>query len=554
VKNIYVSKKSFNIVKNNEVSLSTTFAPTYATEQRVTWKSSDDKIATVSTSGVVKGIAAGEAEITATSVDGGKSVISKVKVWADGIPVESIVLDADKATLFPGSTKQLSASILPVDASNQKITWATSDPSVVTVSEAGLVTVVKEGSAIITATTESEKKVATFTVTAVAPLAFENFNYPFIKTSADKNRLQQRGSATDGWGEPWVAHWVMGMDGITEDGQWKINGGADVFLQRKFVTTFPNVKDAVYWLSFKYRNTTKSTTASSNEAQWGTAYFDLGGGTKMFVGSTKSSGRKVGMMDEWGSKVNSTYEDTLENVVVVKIIMSGSGANNKAILFVNPQGDAEPQEADAVGSMGWWSMGKGIDQIFIGARNPFSAIFDNIRFATTYKAFKPVSSISISETDIVIDEIGLTKQLTAKVLPADASNPGFSWMSSDTTIISVNAEGLVTAIGKGNAVVTAVALDGKKSSCNITVNSKVGVGETGLSQIKVYPNPVKNNLHISTLGQNNNLTILNLNGQVVKSVVNNNGTINVSDLVNGVYFIKIESSSLITTRRIIIAK
>lgn len=63
-------------------------------------------------------------------------------------------------------------------------------------------------------------------------------------------------------------------------------------------------------------------------------------------------------------------------------------------------------------------------------------------------------------------------QLTATVLPTDATDKTVIWSSSNNDIASVDNKGEVTAVGPGTATITATANDGsgKAASCRITVN------------------------------------------------------------------------------------
>ncbi len=85
-----------------------------------------------------------------------------------------------------------------------------------------------------------------------------------------------------------------------------------------------------------------------------------------------------------------------------------------------------------------------------------------------------------------------TGQLQATVLPADATNKGVDWSSSNTAVATVSSAGLVTAKGVGNAVITAAskADPTKKATCAVEVKSaSVGVTGVALDQtfVRAYP-------------------------------------------------------------------
>jgi len=132
----------------------------------VTWATSNAAIATVSASGLVTGVAAGSATITATSE--GQSGTSAITV--SNVPVASVTVSPTAAGVTVGATTQLTAT--PKDAngtalSGRVVTWGTSNAVVATVSASGLVTGVAAGAATITATSDGQSGTAAMTVTNV---------------------------------------------------------------------------------------------------------------------------------------------------------------------------------------------------------------------------------------------------------------------------------------------------------------------------------------------------------------------------------------------------
>lgn len=147
-----------------------TVSPNNATDQSVTWSSSDEAIATVE-DGMITGIAAGSCIVTATSTDGNKtatcSVIitapSETVTHATGISFESSI------SLLEGETHTMTPVITPEDTTYKNIEWESSDTTVATVSH-GVVTAIKEGTAVITGKLEYDQLSATCNVT-VNPIA-----------------------------------------------------------------------------------------------------------------------------------------------------------------------------------------------------------------------------------------------------------------------------------------------------------------------------------------------------------------------------------------------
>ena len=136
-------------------ALTATVAPATATNKAVTWTSSAPAIATVDASGTVKGIAPGTATITVKTADGGKTATCAVTVKAAAAPavkVTGITLNYSSITVNGDLERvQLIATVAPATATDQSLTWTSSDASVASVDGAGLVTIRKKGKATVTA-------------------------------------------------------------------------------------------------------------------------------------------------------------------------------------------------------------------------------------------------------------------------------------------------------------------------------------------------------------------------------------------------------------------
>ncbi len=124
--------------------------PINAKKPSVTWTSSDEKVATVSQSGVVTGWKKGTATITVST---GNGYFAKCRVTVPPDP-DKLTLPSKKISLYKGKTRKLSASVVPTDA-YAKLSWKSSDTKVAIVSDDGTVTALYPGKAIITATSQN---------------------------------------------------------------------------------------------------------------------------------------------------------------------------------------------------------------------------------------------------------------------------------------------------------------------------------------------------------------------------------------------------------------
>ena len=82
-----------------------------------------------------------------------------------------------------------------------------------------------------------------------------------------------------------------------------------------------------------------------------------------------------------------------------------------------------------------------------------------------------VSGITLNQTSLTMTSKGQTASLTATVNPGNAANKSITWSSSNSSVVTVNANGTVTAVANGTADITATAADGSgvSAKCSVTV-------------------------------------------------------------------------------------
>ncbi|MDE6086255.1 MAG: Ig-like domain-containing protein, partial [Muribaculaceae bacterium] len=144
---VILNVKDMTLLVGQSDKLSATVEPEDTTNPAITWSSDNEEVATVSEDGVVTAIAVGEANITATC--GEASATCKVTV--NPVPATAIILSEEMLELEVEATATLTAQVVPDEATDKTVIWSSSNPGVATVSSTGLVTAVKDGTAIITA-------------------------------------------------------------------------------------------------------------------------------------------------------------------------------------------------------------------------------------------------------------------------------------------------------------------------------------------------------------------------------------------------------------------
>ena len=168
VTGVTLDRQTLGMTEGETASLAATVAPANASDKSVSWASSAKEVATVDTEGKVTAVTAGEATITVTTKDGGKTASCKVTVAAATIAVTGINVDPEELYLVEGTSASVKATVAPENATDKSVTWTSGSTEVATVDENGNVTAVKAGETTVTVTTKDGGKTASCKVTVTA--------------------------------------------------------------------------------------------------------------------------------------------------------------------------------------------------------------------------------------------------------------------------------------------------------------------------------------------------------------------------------------------------
>lgn len=199
VTSIKLSKKSISLNKGKKYTLKASVAPKNAANKAVVWKSSNTKIASVSSKGVVTAKSAGTTTITATAKDGSRKKAS-CKVTVKGSSNSKILIKElnfnkkeQKYLLYPDyvtnyinitTPETLLPEIIPANATNRTISWKSNNTNIATVGYDGKVTAKSVGTAIITASAvDGSKKSASYKVQVMGG----NSNFMLVDMEKEEN-------------------------------------------------------------------------------------------------------------------------------------------------------------------------------------------------------------------------------------------------------------------------------------------------------------------------------------------------------------------------------
>lgn len=162
VTGVTLDKESASLrIGEETLQLNAVVEPSDASDKSLLWTSSEAGVASVSETGLVTPLAPGETVITVTTVDGEFSATCTVTVIQ---PVISITLNETSININPDMTFELVAQINPYNADNKELEWKSSDETVATVDQNGVVTGVETGvgrEAVITVTSKDSGVYAT---------------------------------------------------------------------------------------------------------------------------------------------------------------------------------------------------------------------------------------------------------------------------------------------------------------------------------------------------------------------------------------------------------
>ncbi len=428
VMGVSVGISRVNLVVGESSPVEATVLPATATNNAVTWSSSDETIATVS-EGVITGESAGTANIIVTTTDGGHTdtVVVRVTIAA---AVTSVSLD-QTGGIIVGTKDTVIATVVAVGGAAETVTWTTSDTTVATVDSNGVISGVLVGTAIITATATadtSKKATATITVTAT----------------------------------------VVAVTGVTLDSS--IVEIVEDSTARVVATVSPPTatNPAVTW-------TTSDTTVATVD---GGVITGVSAGTTNIIVTT----------------VDGDFKDTVVVTIVAPILVTGVTLESSGLTIVeNATATASATvvpDSAFNRAVSWRSDSIAIATVDNGIITGISAGTANIIVTTADGDFKDtvvvtviakgVRSVSLDQTVLNI-VIGTKDTLMATIVVAGIIAETVTWTSSDTTVATVDSNGVISGVLIGTAIitVTSTADTSKKATATITVTAKnISTGAT----------------------------------------------------------------------------
>ena len=414
--------------------------PENASNKGVTFTSSHSTVATVDANGNVQAASAGTTTITATAADekGAYGTITiKVEDMATGV-----TLSPTSKELKVNETAQLAASVLPATA-NQGIKFTSSDETVATVSETGLVTARKEGTAVITATAaDGSEKSASCTIkvgaTAVdVPVTGITLDQPEITIEVLKDAKQLKATV-----EPANA---TNKDVVFSSS----NTNVAVVSNTGLVTAI--------------NNGTATITVTSKENPSIMAKCLVKVGAPVLVTDVTVQPAELNL------KTDGTYQ--------LSVSVLPSNADERGVTFESSNTAVATVSASGLIT----AKGPGTATITVTAKDSSGK-----KATCTVTVTQPVKGVTVSPSSVVIQKDNVQK-LTASVVPENATNKKLIYKSSNETVAVVSNDGIITARSEGWATITVCSEENQAiyGTCTVKVGLPVYVTKITLDTTNV---------------------------------------------------------------------
>lgn len=512
---------TIKLAKGKSKTLKANIEPADASEKKLIWESSDESVATVTSSGVIRAKGAGNATIIVTTVDGGYSASCNVNVYT---AVTGVTLSADRVEIPKGEKRILTATIEPADAQNQELTWTSSNTDVVRVDAiTGQVTGRTTGTAKITVTTADGGFSDSCIVEVVQLATGVTLSFSSISLEAGKTKTISA-SVTPSSATYKTVTWTSSNEKIA-----KVNSAGKVTaISAGSVTITATSKDGAASASCKVtvkQPATSVTIKSTSGTDLSKTTLKIAVGSKKTIVATLKPNNVTNKNVTWSTSNKSIATVTSSGVVKgikagsVKITAtSGDGAASKTItikiytpvksvslnktsLTLKEGGSAtvtptiQPSNA-TYKTVTWTSSNYDVATVDENGKITAKSVGYAVITATTTQGtktatcnvnvVKPVTGVSISKSSLRI-EVGDKVTLKATVKPSDASNQTVSWKSSDSSVAKVSSSGVVTAKKLGTATITVTTADGLfKKTCKVEVVKKVKGVELSKASATIY--------------------------------------------------------------------
>lgn len=437
---VSLDRKTATMLPGDKLALRATVSP-QGVDTGVKFVSSNKKVATVDSSGVVTAIAAGKAQITVTTDTGKKK--AKCAITVKRVAPTSVSLQSESTVGKVGEKMRLSAKVLPEGAYNKAVTYKSSNSKIASVNSKGIVTLKKIGDATITATTKAGKKKAQIKLSVRKTIepASVKLSVSSAELSVGKT-LNLRAEIEPSRADDKSVSWSSSDSAVAKVSASGVVSAVAQGSVKIAATTNTGAKIAT--CSIKVESDTSSAVPNTIALNCSSKALDVGQTFTLIatVGPALAAKSTV----EWSSsspdvaKVDSNGKVTAISKGTATITAKTSEGSKKATCKVN----------------------------------------------ISKSVIKP-TSVKLNTSKLTLEQ-DQTYKLEATISPTDATNKAVGWSTSNSSVAAVSSEGKLSARAPGTAQISVKTKDGELTAiCSVTVTAK----------------PAKSMYHALLIGQEN---------------------------------------------------
>ena len=413
-----------------------------------------------------------------------ENISYSISLTVNAIPVETITLSESTYTLVVEDTLQLVATVNPNNATNNEVVWASSDDSVVTVSETGLVTATGVGGATVTATALDGTNVYGSCVFTVNP---KPATTDYVIDATTDSQVTTNSTSTVVFTESPVTVTIAKSSSQTNANNYVASGTeahTRVYASQRFTISAggnPISQIVIHGTSDKgvsgftsptWTNATKSY--SGNEVTLtptdpeSDVYCTISA-TSSFSGVTVTVGEGQAAVPVYPTSISlsGTNSISIGGTSQLEVSYTPLDTNVKNVTWTSSNSSVATVSNTGLVT----GVAQGSATITATAEAP-----NGIVTATRSITVTPIAVTSVSlDTNSASVKVGKTVTLVATVYPTNATNRNVTWTSSTTTVATVSSSGVVTGVAAGNATITVKTADGNKTAqCVVTVTASGG--------------------------------------------------------------------------------
>jgi uncharacterized protein YjdB len=446
---VVFTKDAIMLMVGQNLTVKAKVTPETAAKKGVAYTSSDESVATVASNGKVTAVAAGECQIIATSQYDTTVTASLPVTIITAVTAMTVTSESD--ILYVGKTMQLSVAYEPEDASLKSATYETRNKYVATVSETGLVTGLKSGTAIIEV--ESADGNATASIKLTVRQAVESVSIsPESAGGAVGSKVTLKAT-------------VLPDNASDQTVQWSSADESIATVSTRGVVTFVSV------------GSTTITAASTDDPS--------------IMAAIPVQGRELAQSVAFDSDLYDVY---LNGTLQLNPVVSPDTTTDKSVTY--KVGNKNIATVDENGVVTGLKGGKTTVYVYTADGSKKSD-------KTTVQVVVPVTGVSYKYKDVRVG-VGSTGTFTAVVTPTSSTDKTMSWVSSDESVATVTGTTnrfKVKGIKWGRCSVTGTTADG---GFTVKINVDVGSLKKAVTAVSVS---IKDGKPYLTLKNRSNMNI-----------------------------------------------